>query len=357
MKKKLILLIITIMLTSLGDSFCQTIREHKINNISSINSVENMLIDSLYFSKEKLAWGKIFQTNNKISLAYSFVGSEQIISTLSSNTLFRKWKRKEIHYGNIENHVYYSGIIPVVNKKESFPIFMFYGDSTLNYTSMRGADLRWVGNRKLSVMLGSRNSVIGLISDNSKIYSLIVDTEDKFGNNSVLGFISENGGYSWGSPSIVVKNNLHSLKAWTIACKTNIPESGYMTFTDKNNSPYYSHTGDAGKTWSYPKRLNSVQSGDNYKMIIYREYVMVIYRNKEKGDDYNDIMLWHGTMPEYISDYVRGDLMKIVDNDSYDTTSNYEIEDIKSYRRKKSFILLKKYDGENSTLQLRMVKM
>lgn len=327
-------------------------------NRTTLNNDDNILIYKFTIADSELSWSRMFKNKNRLFVSYSRKDSLNVITTHNSYPGLRKWGQTNKEVTTMDSIHYMSAIHPTIYGTETFPIYIFYGDSVLYYSYLESKNSEWHGRRKVAVMMGKNNSVIGVTSAAANSSYILMNTQRDDGQNFVIKAQSEDNGHNWSFTTTAVRHNLKELRGWCVASRSEKPHISYMLLTDKFNTPYYSHTTDGGVTWSYPQKISTSLSGSNYKMTINNGYVVVAFRKlTDNGSvDNNDMMLWHGSVQEFVSEQKRGNLIKIVDNDPITNELDYTIEDICYYKSRHYLVLIKNFADGDTSLQIHLIR-
>ena len=357
MKIIIVLFIISILQTN--TSFAQYKKPISVRNSVKIDGINNVLLKMIDVEKNEINWANIFSTKNNVRIQYATKDSSNVIRVNHSSN-FRYWRGSSIKLNIYKKYNNFSELLPTLYGKNQYPRYLFYGDSTLKFSSLGNANSSWLNNRNLAVMMTNVNDVVSVINNNEGKLHIILNAQNKFGVNSIVSLHSSDNGLNWTMPNIALKHNTKELKACCISSKNNRTYSIYMILTDNKNRPYYSHSGDGGKSWSYPKEVSSVLSGDSHKMIINKSNVMILYRslpisgNRELRYKKNDIMLWHGSISDFVNNIKNGKLIKVRDN-NMNNSINYLVKDLSFYNKNSCLVLLQKDQNNESVLQLHKI--
>lgn len=335
------------------------VKSDSISNYFSINNEDNILKYKFSFENDDLVWSKIFVSNNKVSIPYCLKKSRDTIHTYSSDLSFRRWTKESNKVDHNSDGEYISSIYTnTLYGAKTYPIYIFYGDSTLYCSYLENSRSEWINNNKLFTTLGTENSVIGVISPNIERSYTFVNTKDKNGVNSVVKVMSNNNGFTWSTATIAVKHNTQELKGWCVSSHTDKPMVSYMILSDKNNMPYCSITEDGGVTWSYPKRISNSLRGDSFNCVVDGGYFVVSFRKiTDNGEgEHNDMIIWHGTQQEFMGENKKGNTMKVADNKSNDKVLEFSIEDIIYYKNRQYFVLIKSKQEGETALQIHLIR-
>lgn len=328
-------------------------------NKAALNNDDNVLIYKFTIPGSDLSWSRMFMNNNRLVVTYSRKDSANVVTTLNSYLNFRKWERTDKQVPMRDSIHDQSVLHPTIYGTETYPIYVFYGDSVLYYSYLETKNSEWIGNRKVAVLLGQNNSMIGVISAMTNDSYAIFNSQCEEGQNHIIKAHSEDNGHNWSMVTTAVKHNMKELKGWCVASHSKKPHISYMLLTDFSNAPYYSQTIDGGITWSYPKRISTALAGSDYKMTITNGYVVVAFRKltDNKLADNNDMMLWHGSLQEFVSDQKKGNLMKIVDNEPDSSRElDFTVEDICYYKSRHYLVLIKSFADDDSSLQIHLIR-
>lgn len=329
---------------------------YSVNNVT-LNNEDKLLLYKFSFPDSELIWSKIFVSSNKLNIIYCKKDSSDFISSLQSDFFHRRWTRSnnEISYKGKKRHA--GELFPTTYGQDTYPIYLFYGGNTLHYSYLENNRSSWVSDRKLTVTLGHKNSIIGVISGiNGSAYTLL-NSEDENGNNTIIKVRTLDNGYNWSGTAVAVKHNNNQLKGWCIASIKSYPKICYMLLTDNNNMPYYSHTMDGGNSWSYPQKISALMSGDSHNMTINNGYVVITFHKKnEQGIvDNKDMNIWYGSLSEFTSEQKKGNLIRVIDKLPDLRGVDFSVEDITYYKNRRYYILIKNVTNGETSLQVHLI--
>lgn len=326
-------------------------KAYSTNNFA-LNNENNMLLYKFSFPDSELMWSKFFIANKKLSVTYCKKDSSSFINSLQSDYWHRKWTKSnsEISFKDSVNNV--SELFATIYGVNSYPVYVFYGDSLLKYSYLENSRSKWISDRKLTVTLGCRNSIVGVISGSSGNAYVILNSEDEMGRNSILKVHTIDNGYNWIGVDVAIKHNFHDLRAWSVASRAEDSKVSYMVLTDSKKMPYFSSTEDGGNTWSYPRKIATRLAGDSYKMTVSKGIVFMTFRESESGE----ILLWHGSVAELATEQKKGTLVKVTDNIPELRGVDFSVEDVAYYRNRFYYTLIKsKIDGV-TYLQIHLIR-
>lgn len=324
---------------------------YSLNNLT-LNNENHMLLYKFSFPDSELVWSKFFIANKKLSVTYCKKDSSSFINSLQSDYWHRKWTKSnnEISFKDSVNNI--SELFATIYGSNSYPVYVFYGDSVLKYSYLENNRSDWISDRKLTVTLGEQNSIIGVISGSNGNAYVLFNSEDENGQNSVLKVRTTDNGYNWVGSDVAIKHNSNELKAWCVASRPENPKISYILLSDKQKIPYFSHTEDGGHTWSYPKKIASRMAGDSYKMTINKGTVFMTFRSFENGE----IMLWHGSLVDLASEQKRGTLVMVTDRIPELKGVDFSVEDIAYYRKRHYYALIKSSIDGVTYLQIHLIR-
>lgn len=331
-------------------------KSYSVNNLT-LNNENNLMLYKFSFPDSELIWSKIFVSSNKINIIYCKKDSSDFISSLQSDFFHRKWTRSNNEISYKSEKRYASELFSTIYGQDSYPIYLFYGDTTLHYSYLENNRSSWISDRKLTVTLGQKNSIIGVVSGTSGNAYTLINSEDENGNNTIIKVRTLDNGYNWSGSGVAVKHNSKELKGWCIASIKSYPKTCFMFLTDKENMPYYSHTTDGGNSWSYPQKVSALMAGDSHNMTINNGYVAITFHKKnEQGVvDNKDMNIWYGTLSEFTSEQKKGKIVKIVDKLPELRGLDFSVEDITYYKNRRYYILIKNVANGETSLQVHLV--
>ncbi len=314
----------------------------------------NIMKEVATIDRGELMWGRIYNDMGRIRIPFMVKDEIYSIVSYQSDMNLNRWiKKDDSDLFDISNNLI-GTLCNTRTSSEDYPIYIFYGNSTIYYSIKQQQNSEWFSGRILSHSLTKNNSIVGVISHN-KISRTFFNSRSSNGENFIYNVSSRDGGYSWESPDIAVKHNHQSLYAWCVTTDTEDASKCYMILTNSDNIPFISHSNDGGKNWSYPIKLSEDIKGDTFKLIVNRYGTVLTFR-QTTDEDINDIMVWYGSLHQLVRDKgMGGNLVKVVDNKD-NMEGCHTVEDIIHYNRRYYYLLYKKCKGATTSLIVHKVK-
>lgn len=328
--------------------------------------LEDLVIDRdvrTYVAKldigSKVVWATVMFNNGRLYVPFMTQERDTVLNfgTYRSDIRHQKWVKN--FEASFNGRADVQRLTATRYGKEIFPMFLHYGDSEVMCSVKPRSKSDWVSGVAVSQSLGNGFDVVGVLS-NLRYSCTIFNAKDNKGYNHIFKVRGEPDGLKWYDAELAVRHNHKELTAMSLATKNNRKTSSYMLMTDSDGMPYYSHSGNSGEKWSYPKALSPVMRGSDHILSIYKGYAVVVFRciTSDGKGKHNDILLWHGSMQQYTDGIKEGDLMTIIDNSPDEDAPKLSVEDVALLKKKHFFVLLKEnQNDETDTLHLLLFKL
>ncbi len=306
--------------------------------------VDNSTIYSLNLGQDSVIFSKLFVSSNKLFLTYMYYDEGYFLTSYRSTNGGKEWStNSRSEYVNDTGLEHFNSFYNSLSLFDELPIYLFYGTNHLNYCIKQRSDSDWFVNKKLTVGLSDKNSVIGVIKGSESNSDIYFNSVDNAGDNHIFKISSTDGGYSWNTPKVAVKDNAQPLKAWCVETHHSNNALLYMILTDNNDNPYISVSRDGGKSWSYPERL-PLPKGKDYMFRYEQNSTVIVYTQQENNvlGDIGDVMLWQGRLQPLLNNesttypYLNIRCIKHIDKGR---VNDWVVESFTHFKGRKYFVL------------------
>ncbi len=283
---------------------------HSQGIASDVQNIKIKKIKTLKLTdNEHIVQSKLYSHANRLSVLNIHHKSDTIILSSQYSTInHKKWRKRIISDTIIIGNSNYYSFHNSYKVTEDYPIYIFYGDSTIYYSIKQRPQTAWFNKRVLVHTISKNNSIIGALTNNNITY-LYYNSLDGRGENHIYCTKSSDNGYSWSVPNLSLHHNLKELMGCHITSKHNNQIIWYMLLCDRNNRAYISTSNDGGSSWSYPIKATASIKGNSFMMIAKRKGSAILFKEQHT----HRIRIWHGTYSELISG--GGEIVTITDGE------------------------------------------
>lgn len=183
-------------------------------------------------------------------------------------------------------------------------VIMSYGDQTMQTIisedngakwSHHSTDLPYYANHLDGTLKSSKLGSIVYFSDKRGRY-IASDTT----HSVIYQMSTDDNGYSWSVPKVAVKCNLHSVSDPYVFVSKSKRYPNLMIMQGKDYIPMLSYNDGTSDEWSYPESLSKAFRGDLHKVLIYKKFVFVLYRERAEDGSPGNIVLWKGSLADIL---------------------------------------------------------